>query len=427
MSEAVTFPDGWKRDVLINLAEYHNGAAFKANHWAKDGLPIIRIEQINNPDSETDKFNGMVLPSNFIDSGDLIFSWSATLKVVIWKHGPAVLNQHLYKVVSKPIIQKELLRHILDFHMDRLSGQSQGSTMKHVTRKELSKFRVFYPGEKHEQKKIAHILQTIDQAIEKTQALIEKYQQIKAGLMHDLFTRGIAPNGQLRPPRDQAPELYQQTPIGWIPKEWEFAPIGKYVKSAQYGISTSLEGGATGIPVLRMNNIQSNSFDVSELKYSRDPEAYKVKLSAGDVLYNRTNSIEHVGKTAIWKDELAECSFASYLVRLNLITETICPEYFSHWMSRVSSQNALRVYATPGVQQVNINPTNLQRVIISLPTSTDEQSEIARRIDSLDNRVEQDKFLVAKLQKQKSGLMHDLLTGKVPVKVEPKAEAEISA
>ena len=70
--------------------------------------------------------------------------------------------------------------------------------------------------------KIARILQTIDQAIEKTEALIEKYQQIKAGLMHDLFTRGIGADGKLRPPREQAPELYQQTPIGWIPKEWDF-------------------------------------------------------------------------------------------------------------------------------------------------------------------------------------------------------------
>jgi type I restriction enzyme, S subunit len=70
------------------------------------------------------------------------------------------------------------------------------------------------------QRKIARILQTIDQTIEKTEALIEKYQHIKAGLMHDLFTRGIGADGKPRPPREQAPELYQQTSIGWIPMEW---------------------------------------------------------------------------------------------------------------------------------------------------------------------------------------------------------------
>ena len=102
MYEPLGLPTSWRSDVLINLADYHNGAAFNSKHWARDGLPIIRIEQINNPDAETDKYSGRVLPSNFIDTGDLIFSWSATLKVVKWNAGPAVLNQHLYKVVLMP-------------------------------------------------------------------------------------------------------------------------------------------------------------------------------------------------------------------------------------------------------------------------------------------------------------------------------------
>jgi type I restriction enzyme S subunit len=64
------------------------------------------------------------------------------------------------------------------------------------------------------------VLSSIDAAIEKAEALIDKYQQLKAGLMQDLFTRGVLPDGELRPPREQAPELYQETAIGWIPKEW---------------------------------------------------------------------------------------------------------------------------------------------------------------------------------------------------------------
>ena len=62
--------------------------------------------------------------------------------------------------------------------------------------------------------------------IANTEALIQKYQQIKAGLMHDLFTRGITSDGQLRPPREKAPELYKETAIGWIPKEWKAKDLG---------------------------------------------------------------------------------------------------------------------------------------------------------------------------------------------------------
>lgn len=86
----------------------------------------------------------------------------------------------------------------------------------------MGRVALVIPSQKAEQQRIAEILSTIDQAIEKTEALIHKYQQIKAGLMHDLFTRGLTAVGKLRPPREQAPELYQETPIGWIPKEWAF-------------------------------------------------------------------------------------------------------------------------------------------------------------------------------------------------------------
>jgi type I restriction enzyme, S subunit len=264
-------------------------------------------------------------------------------------------------------------------------------------------------------------LGTIDRTITHTEALIEKYQQIKAGLRHDLFTRGIGADGQLRPTREQAPEIYRESSMGWIPKEWECLQLKHYVRSAQCGISTSLSDAQAGIPVLRMNNIKSNIFDVFDLKYIRDIEAYKIKLKKGDVLYNRTNSMEHVGKIAIWRDELPECSFASYLVRINLHENMILPEFFSHWMSQSSSQNALRRYATLAVQQVNINPTNLQKICISRPQSIEEQRQISGRIDMVDLKLNAEKIVLDKLRSEKSGLMHDLLTGKVQVTIEEAA------
>jgi type I restriction enzyme, S subunit len=76
------------------------------------------------------------------------------------------------------------------------------------------------------QYRIAEILSTVDETIEHTEALMAKHQQIKAGLMHDLFTRGVTPDGHVRPTRFEAPHLYKETPFGWIPKEWETNPLG---------------------------------------------------------------------------------------------------------------------------------------------------------------------------------------------------------
>jgi restriction endonuclease S subunit len=77
-----------------------------------------------------------------------------------------------------------------------------------------------------QQRRIAEILSTLDEAIEQTEALIAKMQQVKAGLMHDLFTC-VTPDGRLRPTREQAPELYKESPLGWIPKGWDASTLGE--------------------------------------------------------------------------------------------------------------------------------------------------------------------------------------------------------
>ena len=148
-------------------------------------------------------------------------------------------------------------------------------------------------------RKIARILTTLDNLIERTEALIAKYQAIKQGLIHDLFTRGIDEHGHLRPPQSEAPDLYKQSGLGWIPKEWDSCELGAVVPGAEYGISVSLDDGE-GVPVLRMNNLSNGSVDVRDIKRCMGFEAKRLLLKDRDVLFNRTNSIDQVGRTSIW-------------------------------------------------------------------------------------------------------------------------------
>ncbi|EJP3281633.1 restriction endonuclease subunit S [Vibrio parahaemolyticus] len=329
---------------------------------------------------------------------------------------PVAINQDLKALLPREGVNSKYLCYLIQHFQRDLDSNAIGSTVKGISTDAIKRFKVPYVESERVQQTIASILTTIDNQIDATQALIDKYTAIKQGMMADLFSRGIDPETKaLRPTFEEAPELYHETPLGMLPKGWVCAPIKKFVQSAEYGISTSLNDDSSGIPVLRMNNIQNNRFNVEELKFTKDPEAYRLKLSTGDVLYNRTNSMEHVGKTAIWRGELSECSFASYLVRINVNKCELLPEYFSFWMSQESSQNALRAFATPAVQQVNINPTNLQRVLMSCPVSLLEQREIVDRIDAADAVLLREREVLLKLIAQKSGLMQDLLTGKVPV------------
>ena len=125
--------------------------------------------------------------------------------------------------------------------------------------------------------------------------------------------------------------------------------------------------------------------------------------------------------------ELPEASFASYLVRLIPDYSKLLPEYLVFWLNLPETQIAIRQFATTGVHQVNINPTNLQRAVIALPARVSEQSLICRIVQQQDSEIEEESRYLGKLRLQKAGLMQDILTGKVRVKVDEAEEVAVDA
>lgn len=194
-----------------------------------------------------------------------------------------------------------------------------------------------------------------------------------------------------------------------IPENWSVYRLSEVVPSAEYGISVSLDDEA-GIPVLRMNNLKNGEVDLADLKTSASPKAANLLLQPLDVLFNRTNSIDHVGRTAIWRGQIDQASFASYIVRLVPDTSKLIPEYLNIWLNLPKVQLLIRRFATPGVHQVNINPTNLRKAWIALPQSKKEQQCIVEILDTIDSAIAHTSALIAKLKQMKAGLLHDLLT-----------------
>lgn len=265
-----------------------------------------------------------------------------------------------------------------------------------------------------QQRRIGTILSTLDEAIEQTEALIAKLQQVKAGLMHDLFTRGVLPDGRLRPTREEAPGLYEETRLGWLPRGWEVFSLGEVVPRSTYGISEALHSHGS-VPVLRMNNIRGGGVNLEELKFSTSTAASTLQLRPGDILFNRTNSIEHVGRTGMWRGELEKASFASYLVRLEFDPLRIQGSFLNAWLGWEQTQLEIRRFATPGVHQVNINPTNLRRSPIALPLSLGEQDRIVACLAGTNALLGGELRTIRSLVHTRRGLMNDLLSGRVSV------------
>lgn len=316
------------------------------------------------------------------------------------------------------------LKHAVELHSNFLQRRSQGSTFAAVSTSDVRSVPIPAFGFPV-QEKIAFILSTIDTAIEQTEALIEKYQHIKAGLMHDLFTRGVLPNGQLRPPREQAPELYQETAIGWVPRGWEVSGLASkgragtsWIRTGPFG--SSLKGEhwrVEGHPVITIGALGSGEFVASELLFVGPKDASRLidfQLKENDVVFSR---VADVGRSVAVRVGQSGWIMSSNLMRIAVNETLLRPDYLQMQLasdSRVKSQ--IRASVNSGGRDV-ANSEVLNRLRFAMPTP-DEQDRIIARANRLAQHMNAEARRVAKLQTQKRGLMQDLLTGKVPVAVD---------
>ncbi|WP_165394329.1 restriction endonuclease subunit S [Streptomyces albidoflavus] len=201
------------------------------------------------------------------------------------------------------------------------------------------------------------------------------------------------------------------------PKGWVRTQLGNVVPIAEYGISEALNRDTRGIPVLRMNNVRNGRVDSHELRYCSISVPQQLHLRYGDVLFNRTNSIDHVGKSAMWRDELPSATFASYLVRLNPDRSRLSPEYLIEWLMHPAIRQKVRSISTVAVQQVNVNPSRLRELEIDYPADSSEQRRLVSALESCDEQIAQEEGELAKLRELKVGLVDDLLSGRVAVSV----------
>jgi type I restriction enzyme S subunit len=140
-------PEGWQSLPLTSVADFVNGFAFKPEHQQEVGLPIVKIPELRDGVSgKTPRNSGVIVPSrNHIDTGDVLFSWSATLLVNEWWEGPALLNQHLFKVAPLNPTHKRLIRFSVEAAIPLLLGQSVGATMQHIRRSALDAYLMSVP------------------------------------------------------------------------------------------------------------------------------------------------------------------------------------------------------------------------------------------------------------------------------------------
>ena len=436
-------PENWKVKTILQLGGGSKetvqtgpfGAQLHAEDYVEEGIPLILIKNISDSglnESGIPKIteeDAQRLNRYSVKAGDMVFSRVGRVGSCF-----LVTEKEYGWIISGQMLRIRLPRASIDFNylyyalrdekaQDAINGSSVGTTRTSINTEILEKLSINVPP-LEQQQKIANILSTVDKLIEKTQTLIDKYTAIKQGMMADLFTRGIDlspgpdgthasnPNyGQLRPSFDAAPELYQQTDLGCVPKEWEVGKLGNYSSicrgASPRPITDPKYFGDTNVGWVRISDVTKSGFYLETTTQYLSPlgESRSVRVFPGDLVMSICAT---VGKPVILNmDACIHDGFVLFSDYEHIFDK----KFLLYWLSE--NENTFINMGQPGTQ-VNLN-TNLVGSLKTILPSKEEQSSIRERIDCLLQELEVHKKYLDKLKKQKKGLMQDLLTGKVKV------------
>lgn len=259
-----------------------------------------------------------------------------------------------------------------------------------------------------EQKNIAFVLSTIQEAKERTEQVINATRELKKSLMKHLFKYGPVSL------EDAEKVKLKETEIGGIPEEWGVKELGELIIQAQYGLShkSSAEGQ---YPIIGMNHLENGRVNTASVKYvDLDEKTHrKFQLKRSDILFNRTNSIDLVGKTALFDSDI-DCVFASYLIRIVPKHDLVDPGFMNYYMNLDNTQSELKKLATRAVGQCNISATRLKSLRVPLP-SLPVQKEIASILSAVDEKIEKLENKRRALEELFKSMLENLMTARIRV------------
>jgi len=324
--------------------------------------------------------------------------------------GPAWVNNHAHIIRAKPGVSQSFVFWSIA-HKD-IRRFIAGGTRTKLTQSEMRRIEVPLP-DPTEQIQIAAVLDTLDTTIRQTEAIIAKLKQVKQGQLHDLLTRGIDANGELRPPQSEAPHLYKASPLGWIPVEWSISSIDSAcadVVDCPHSTPAFADAGAL---VARTMHIKDGRFletiasRVSEAEYAK--RIQRLEPEPGDVVFTREAP---VGEAFVIPDGMRICLGQRVMLLRpspgKLLGSFLTAQIYSGVVAdRISA-------LTAGTTNPHLNVSDVRQFILPLPPFR-EQVEIDARLNGLESRIRAEASQLEKWAVLKSGLMDDLLTGRVRV------------
>lgn len=372
-------PEGWSYIEIGDLCNLVNGRAFKPQEWSETGLPIIRIQNLNNPKAKFNNFTGTLDSKHHVENGDLLFAWSGTpgtsFGAHIWRGGDAALNQHIFKIeFTKHEIDRAFLRYAINQKLDELIGSAQGGVgLRHVTKGVFEQTKIAFPPFAEQ----IRIAQKIDKLLAQVDTLKARIDAIPALLK--CFRQSVlaaVTDGTLT-------ENWRR--CSNTSCKWDNVVFSDLLFEFRGGVSQKPSDLMEGIPVVRSSAVRGMSIDFSDVRhFDKKMELHDRNfIRAGDLLFTRlSGSPEFVGICALVKRSPEKpTQFPDRLFCARLIDQSHAP-YLEIFFAAKKYLNYIRDNLKSSAGHQRITTETVKNTLILLPP-LEEQTEIVRRVEQL--------------------------------------------
>ncbi|MCK4676765.1 MAG: restriction endonuclease subunit S [Bacteroidales bacterium] len=415
-------PESWGVVVASKIAEITSSKRIHQSEYVEEGIPFYRSKEIilkskgktldNIVFITTERFEELTERFGAPQEGDILITAVGTIGTTYligknekfyFKDGNLMWLRHINNDINKIYLKYFFSSFFFQNLIDKTIG---GSSQKALTIEKFSRLHIILPPI-NEQKKIANILSTVDEKIDVISEQIENTRKLKKGLMQRLLTRGI---GHTR---------FKPSPLGEIPESWEVVKIVNIIKEGRLGGNYKNSEDENGLPLIKMGNLGRGCIVLNKLEYIPGSSKYLKEdiLNKGDLLFNTRNTLELVGKVAVWRKELDKALYNSNLMRISFNPMKVSSNYFMNYVFNSSyGLTQLRRIATGTTSVAAIYTKDLLKIKIILP-SLPEQRIIDNILTSVDDKIDSLSDKKKEYEQLKKGLMQKLLTGKIRVRL----------
>ena len=344
---------------LGDTATFVNGYPFKPETWTETGLPIIRIQNLNNPEAPYNHYFGSVPEKYLVRRGDILISWSASLGAYEWKGDDAYLNQHIFKVVfDKSPIDKHYLRYAVESKLAEMEKDAHGATMRHIVKKDFDNTLIPYPPFQ-EQEKIVAELDCLSGIIEKKKVQLEELDKLAQSIFYDMFGDPITNE-----------------------KGWPVKKLGSFSNSELGKMLDVKKNKGELRPYLCSINVQWGRFELNPLKQMgfENDELERYSVRKGDLLICEGGD---TGRCAIWKEDYT-IYYQNALHRVRFDEKVMLPIVCQFVMKAYKDNGEMDKYSKGQTIKHLVKKTLLSIPMIAPPLGL--QNEFAQKIEAIERQ-----------------------------------------